>query len=121
MVSLIMLPHIMVMFVILCAFSIVPSGAPQNLTVVALNSNTVQALWREPEVDRQNGLIVDYILVVTGHDTDNVYEVHSGDNTFVKTFSGLHPFYTYTLSIAAITIGTGPFSAVVFQMPEDGK
>lgn len=106
----------------LLLFHKVPSGAPQNLTVVALNSRSVQASWTEPEADHHNGLIVDYILLLSGLDSDEVYELQSDGNTFVKTLSSLHPFYTYTLSIAAVTIDIGPFSsAVVFQMPEDGK
>ena len=38
------------------------------------------------------------------------------------TISSLHPFYTYTFSVAANTVGLGPFSEPVNQqMPQDGK
>ena len=35
--------------------------------------------------------------------------------------SNLHPFYTYTLTVAAVTIGPGPNGLVLtVQLPEDG-
>ena len=35
--------------------------------------------------------------------------------------SNLHPFYTYSLTVAAVTIGPGPYAQVpTVQMPEDG-
>lgn len=36
--------------------------------------------------------------------------------------SDLHPFYTYQVNVAAVTVDTGPFSpTLTFTMPEDGK
>ena len=79
--------------------------------------------WDPPLPDMQNGVIVDYILVVTRLNTDEEYEPHSGENTAnALTVQGLHPFYTYAYSIAAVTIGIGPSSAAVaLLMPQDGK
>ena len=38
------------------------------------------------------------------------------------TVPALHPFYTYTCTIAAVTIGEGPYSEeLTITMPEDGK
>ena len=38
------------------------------------------------------------------------------------TISSLHPFYTYQFSVAAYTVGSGPFSEPSVQlMPQDGK
>ena len=35
--------------------------------------------------------------------------------------SGLHPYYNYNLTVAAVTIGPGPYSVVLtIRMPEDG-
>ncbi len=36
------------------------------------------------------------------------------------TVDSLHPFYTYTLSVAAFTTGTGPLAEVSVTLPEDG-
>ncbi len=36
--------------------------------------------------------------------------------------SSLHPYYTYTLTVAAETVALGPSSAAVsVQLPEDGE
>ena len=38
------------------------------------------------------------------------------------TIEGLHPFYTYSFLIAAVTVGPGPFSEVLsIQMPQAGE
>ena len=37
------------------------------------------------------------------------------------TISDLHPHYTYTGTIAAVTVAPGPGDTVTFQMPEDGR
>ena len=91
--------------------------------MAALNSSTVQVSWNPPQLSLQNGLIVDYVLTITGVDTDEEYELRSSEDTGgTMTVPGLHPFYTYTFSIAAATtVGGGPFSpAVAFQMPQEG-
>ena len=46
---------------------------------------------------------------------------YATDNTHI-TLADLHPFYTYSCSVAAETIDIGPFTAeLTTQMPEDGK
>ena len=43
-------------------------------------------------------------------------------NDTIFTVSDLHPFYTYRCTVAAETIGLGPFTAEQsIEMPEDGK
>lgn len=38
------------------------------------------------------------------------------------TVSSLHPFFTYSFSVAAYTVDLGPFTEpAVLQMPQDGK
>jgi hypothetical protein len=98
----------------------IPSGAPMNLTVVALNSSTTQVSWDPPLSETQNGPISGYVLQISGINTDEDFEIQSyeGPNTF--TVSNLHPFYAYAYTVAAIGTGIGPYStALVFQMPEE--
>ncbi|CAI8041621.1 Tyrosine-protein phosphatase Lar [Geodia barretti] len=98
----------------------IPSGAPMNLTVVALNSSTTQVSWDPPLSETQNGPISGYVVQISGINTDEDFEIQSyeGPNTF--TVSNLHPFYAYAYTIAAIGTGIGPYStALVFQMPEE--
>ena len=50
-----------------------------------------------------------------------ISQMNSDANT-TMTITGLHPFYTYSSSVAAETIGLGPFSAMFsVKMPEDGE
>ena len=93
-----------------------------NLKVVALNSSTAQVSWDPPVPETQNGPISGYVLQITGIDTDDNFELRSYDDPNTVIVSKLHPFYAYSYTIAAIGIGVGPFStALVFQMPEEGK
>ena len=104
------------------SFPVVPTGAPENLTVTALNSSTVQVTWDPPLPHTQNGPITEYVLLIAGIDSDEEYELHSGSGLNVLDVASLHPFYTYTYTIAAVGIGAGPYSpALSFQMPDEGK
>ena len=98
-----------------------PTGAPENLTVVAMGSSTVEVSWDPPQPEKQNSPLSEYILVVAGIDSDEEYELRPSPEANEITISSLHPFYTYTYTIAAVTTGVGPYSpAVSFQMPEEG-
>lgn len=99
---------------------LVPSGAPEKLTVVALSSSTVQVSWDPPPRDKLNGPINGYVLSIVGVNSHEEFEIDTNRSSNI-TFSSLHPFYTYSYTIAAVGIGIGPYSsAVLFQMPEDG-
>ena len=91
------------------------------MTIVAINSSSVKVSWEPPQADLRNGIIVDNIVRVTGVDTEEMFVLNTGEDTGVIVVTNLHPFYTYTYSIASVTIGIGPFSpAVPFQMPQEG-
>lgn len=98
-----------------------PSNAPQNVTVGVLNATSVQILWQPPPPEQRNGIIAGYAVRMVG--------LHSGENIeFPLTNStemaieGLHPFYAYRFSVAAFTVGLGPFSnAVTQKLPESSQ
>ena len=64
-------------------------------------------------------MIRSYLVNISVAETGSLFQltsVASGLN-----ISGLHPFYTYTITVAALTIGPGPYGAVLtIQLPEDG-
>jgi len=65
-------------------------------------------------------MIRQFWINVTEVDTGRRYQMASFGSAL--TISSLHPFYTYTFSVAAYTVGLGPFSEPVNQvMPQDGK
>ena len=64
--------------------------------------------WQPPTLEMRNGLIRQYKIIVV--------ELYSGKITShmslqsQTTLDGLHPHYTYSDSVAAVTISAGPFS-----------
>ena len=98
---------------------VVPSNAPVHLQGNAVNSTTVQLQWKPPAVADQNGVIRSYRINISVAETGSVFQLTSG--TTALNISGLHPYYTYNLTVAAVTIGPGPFGVVLtIQLPENG-
>ena len=64
-------------------------------------------------------MIRSYHINISVAETRSVFQLTS--ETTTQNISGLHPYYTYTLSVAAVTIGPGPYGLVLtIRMPEDG-
>ena len=85
----------------------------------AVNSTTIQLQWEPPAVADQNGVIRNYCINISVAETGSVFQLTS--ETTALNISGLHPYYTYNLTVAAVTIGPGPFGAVLtIQLPENG-
>lgn len=76
--------------------------------------------WNPPAIEYQNGIIRSYVIRVTEQSTATLFQFTS----FVTEFFiySLHPYYLYNLSIAAVTVDTGPFSdPAVVRTLETGK
>ena len=85
-----------------------------------MQSQLIELAWSPPPADTHNGVIVHYIIFYE--------ELQTGQNTTVTSsntvvmFGNLHPFYNYTITVAAHTIATGPSSTPLhIQTLEDGK
>ena len=89
-----------------------------NLTFTASSSTTATLQWSPPLADQRNGIIQHYALQLTEQKSGEVLEHTTSGLQY--TFSGLHPHYTYTCTVAAVTVGIGPVQPIVFQMPQDG-
>ena len=97
----------------------VPSSAPVHLQGSAVNSTAIQLQWEPPPLSDQNGIIRSYIINISVAETGSSFQQTSEITALY--ISNLHPFYTYTLTVAAVTIGPGPNGLVLtVQMPEDG-
>jgi len=80
----------------------------------------IQISWRQPLPEEQNGVIQSYIVNITTAETQQHVQ-HTTTNA-VFTAENLHPYYNYHISVAAVTVATGPFSEVLSQQtPQDGK
>ena len=97
-----------------------PSGPPQNLSVVTVNSRTLLLSWDPPIPEEQNGIIEQYIVTVSSTEEEDSYQLET--NFTELKITELHPHYTYSLTVAAVTIATGPFcEPQTTTMPQDGK
>ena len=97
---------------------LVPSGSPVNLTITALSSTHVELEWKPPEFIDRNGIIRQYIVIVS-----NQKESLSITTSVTHaSISALRPFTSYRISVTAVTIGAGPESeAIAVQTLSAGK
>ena len=99
---------------------IVPTGAPLNLAANANGSRAISLAWDLPEPEKQNGVIVGYLVriipIIGGQTMD--YETEG----YYLLIGDLLPHTTYECVVAATTeVGTGPFSGIVtVQTMEEG-
>ena len=97
-----------------------PSGPPENLTVVFVTSNSMQLSWDAPLPAQQNGVIQSYSIVVFENYSNTTLSVYHGYPNQTIFMDNLHPYYFYQISVAANTVGQGPFAVVVALTEQDG-
>ena len=86
---------------------------------MTINSTSVHLSWLPPDEDQHNGDIRHYNIWIVEFHSGRVIQLNSTDITTVYT--GLHPAYTYSFTVAAVTVEIGPYSdSATFKMPEDG-
>ncbi len=90
-----------------------PEAPPVMVSQGNLMSRSVDLAWVAPRGDRQNGVIRYYMIEVYENDTGMVipYQTLSDQTSF--TVSSLHPFYTYSIRIQAVTVSRGPLSTTI--------
>ena len=87
--------------------------------VTIQSSSVVFITWSAPDKDQHNGLIQYYALSLFEEETGWMQE-HNSTGTDI-TIASLHPSFTYTMNISAVTVGLGAKLTLLFQIPEDGK
>ena len=97
-----------------------PSESPGNVTVIPMNASSVIVSWVPPPEEDRNGIIQGYTIRVVGVHTAEDFTLSV---TSTETVIGaLHPFYSYKITVATVTIAHGPFSnPVTVMMPPLGK
>lgn len=98
-----------------------PTGAPQNLTGSSLNSNSIFISWNLPLPSERNGIILNYIVNVTETETNLKFSHIALSTSF--TLFGLHPYYTYSITVTAVTVvSPGPATnPISITTDEDSK
>jgi receptor-type tyrosine-protein phosphatase Q len=95
---------------------LVPSAPPTDLSAITPNATTLDITWQPPGLAHQNGIIRGYVLTVFSIEGGTSQQLNSNESHLV--IYNLHPFYTYSFHIAAVTVGPGPFSEIFsIQMP----
>lgn len=104
-----------------CPFT-VPSGPPTNLTAISLSSSYIKLTWMPPPPHNQNGIIREYTINYYVSETRERITKRSPENSTSAIVTDLHPYYTYSFQVAAVTIGDGPLSTqVTVRTLESGK
>ncbi len=87
-----------------------------------MDASTLRIEWSPPPLLLHNGVIVDYMVNISEIETGITLQFATGGELGV-TIPGLHPFYSYSYVITALTVvGHGPHSSSVsVRMPEDGE
>ena len=76
--------------------------------------------WEPPPTDQTNGIIDYYAIRVHASDTAEEFNYEASETQLI--LSELHPYYTYTVYVAAFTVSLGPYSAGrTVKMPADSK
>ena len=89
------------------------------MTATVLNSTSVHLSWLPPDEDQHNGDIRHYNIWIVEFHSGRVIQLNSTD--FATVYTGLHPAYIYSFTVAAVTVEIGPYSdSATFRMPEDG-
>lgn len=97
-----------------------PSASPNGLVVTSVGVDYAEVRWNAPDSTDHNGIIRFYILIFMEQETAMNFTLTSTSTRLIITT--LHPFYTYNVTIAAVTISPGPFSEhLMFMTLEDGK
>ena len=100
-------------------FYAAPTASPQTVSGGTISSTSISLSWFPPATNSQNGVIRRYEVKLVESDTGSIFNYSTTDTSL--TISSLHPYYYYQCSVAAYTVGLGPFSdPVIIQTLEDG-
>lgn len=89
-------------------FFLAPSEPPLDIILVSVNSMYIELSWKFPELENRNGVIRYFVVNITNFQNNEMSLFNSTSTLFLAY--DLHPYSTYFLSIAAVTISMGPFS-----------
>ena len=90
---------------------VAPTGPPQALNGFAESASSIAFSWQVPLQNETNGIIQYYTVRVTEINTRHLLEFNSNETS--TNVGDLQAYQAYELSVAAFTVGLGPFSASV--------
>ena len=85
-----------------------PSAPPQNLRQVSIAATSITLNWQPPPEENWNGIIRLYFVFITELESGSSFILNSTTTNY--RVESLHPFYTYTFGVAAMTVAPGSIS-----------
>ena len=85
-----------------------PSAPPANVTITDVTAFSLLLRWDPPPFEHQNGILRQYHINITEENTGRDFQIRSPTTEFRVQF--LHPHYSYSLTVAALTTMIGPSS-----------
>ena len=96
-----------------------PTGPPRYVEVLVINSKSINITWSSVLDEDTNGIVRSFVINVT--DNEQTRQVTVSARHLYHNIRSLRPYTNYSISLAAATVDTGPFSSeVMVEMPEDG-
>ena len=87
---------------------------------MAVNASVLLIQWEQPAIGTRNGVVRRYLINITEQETGTEEHYYSEDLYITITLR--HPFYQYSYTVSAETVGLGPFSLQsTIRMPEAGE
>ena len=99
---------------------IAPSGVPQSVEAVAVSSTSIRVTWNPPLAKEQNGLVRSYHINVSAVEDGEMINFETDGLATILILNSLHPYYSYNITIAAFTVGLGPYATVEERTHPDG-
>lgn len=92
----------------------VPSGVPTGLSAGRVEPDSISLTWTPPDPGQRNGMIRHYLikLSIVGS-LSTVTHVRTSTSGTSYQVTGLRPYTVYSISVAAVTVGTGPSSSSI--------
>ena len=98
------------------SLEVAPSTHPRGVSTVAHSSTEIDVVWMPPDKSSQNGVITEYVVQISALTRNYSIKFSVSETTFLYTFTDLHPYQEYNVSVAAATqAGVGPFSTPLVE------
>lgn len=98
-----------------------PTATPGDLTVVNISANELNVSWERPNEIDVNGELHYYILhYYIVNQAETLVSMNISGDSLSTVLGGLNNFTSYSVSVAAFTLGVGPSSTAVATTSENG-
>ena len=76
--------------------------------MIPTSEQTLLLSWNELQEDQANGVVKYYVIKIFVSESGEHFEYTSQETHLI--INSTHPYYTYSVQVAAYTIGIGPYT-----------